>query len=159
MSSFSHIINIYLYTYMSPKKKNHTHTHILKKILRANKVMLENAQDKSQWIMKSKLCLIMAKELFIIFFEKLMLYIGFKLWLQENLKSCHDFGHRDTIGLAERLVFWDGKSWHDLGNHDAIQQLPHQVYLKGTGHNGWVRTIVARLVKIVTRLWTFMTSI
>jgi len=27
-----------------------------------------------------------------------VLYIGFKLRLQENLKSCHDFRHCDTIG-------------------------------------------------------------
>ena len=72
--------------------------------------------------------------------QRSLLYIGFKLWLQKNLKSCHGFGHRDTIGLAERLVLWDGKPWHDLGNRDAIQQLTHQVYLKGTGHNGWVRS-------------------
>ena len=81
------------------------------------------------------------------------------LWTQESLKSCHDFGHRGTIGLAVGVVFWDGKLWHDLGNHDAIQQLPHQVSLKGTGHNGCSEKIVARLDKIVTRFWTFVTSI
>jgi len=27
-----------------------------------------------------------------------------------------------------------------MENRDAIQQLPHQVYLKGTGRNGWVKS-------------------
>jgi len=58
--------------------------------------------------------------------------------------------------------------WHDWvgrevgswdGNRDAIQQLPHQVSLKGTGHNGCSETIVARLDKIVTRFWTAVTCI
>jgi len=88
-----------------------------------------------------------------------LLYIGFKLRIQVTLKSCHDFGHRDTIGLVGSMVFWDGKSWHDLGNRDTIQHLPHQVSLKGTGHNGCSETIAARLDKIVTRFWTAVTSI
>jgi len=70
----------------------------------------------------------------------------------KTLKSCHDSGHRDTIGLAERLVL-------EMENRDAIQQLPHQVYLKGTSHDGCSETSVARLVKIVTRFWTCVTSI
>jgi len=61
--------------------------------------------------------------------------------------------------IGREVGSWDGKSWHDLGNRDTIQQLPHQVYLKGTSHNGCSETIVARLVKIVTRFWTCVTSI
>jgi len=45
-----------------------------------------------------------------------MLYIGFKLRLQENLKSCHDCKHRDTIGLVERLVL-------EMENRDTIWEI------------------------------------
>jgi len=62
-----------------------------------------------------------------------MLYIGFKLWLQENLKSCHDFGHPDTIGLAERLVFWDGKSWRDSTTFSP--SLPERDWSQRLGQN------------------------
>jgi len=41
-------------------------------------------------------------------------------WLQiviaENLKSCHDSGHRGTIGLAERMVL-------EMENHDTIWEI------------------------------------
>jgi len=36
---------------------------------------------------------------------KMLLYIGFKLRIQETLKSCHDFEHRNTIGLAGSMIF------------------------------------------------------
>jgi len=81
-----------------------------------------------------------------------MLYIGFKLRIQETLKSCHD------LGIVTRLD-WQG-AWHfEMENRETIQQFPHQVSLKGTGHNGCSETIAARLDKIVTRFWTAVTSI
>ena len=48
--------------------------------------------------------------------KKYLLYIGFKLRLQENLKSCHDCKHRDTIELAERLVL-------EMENRDTIWEI------------------------------------
>jgi len=48
--------------------------------------------------------------------ELFLLYIGFKLRIQETLKSCHDSGHRDTIGLAERLVL-------EMENRDTIWEI------------------------------------
>jgi len=32
--------------------------------------------------------------------------------------------------IGSECGLWDGKSWHDLGNRDAIQLLPHQVSLE-----------------------------
>ena len=40
----------------------------------------------------------------------------FHLRIQETLKSCHYYGHRDTIGLAERFVL-------EMENRDTIWEI------------------------------------
>ena len=50
-------------------------------------------------------------------------------------------GYWLQIVFAENPVIvlrldWQGAWYFEMENRDVIQQLPHQVYLKGTGHNG-----------------------
>ena len=89
-----------------------------------------------------------------------VLYIGFKLDLQKNLKSCHDFWHRDTIGLAVSKVVLRRKIVpRDLGNRDTIQLLPHQVSLERDYSQRLPRENRGTVGEIVTRFWAAVTSI